>query len=179
MIQRLGSRRISTVLLGLGMLLLSACGYHTSGHAVRLPSDIHTIYVPMFGSTVQEFRVEQVMTAAVVEELHSRSNFRVTTSPNESADATLKGTVTYATTIPQTYDTQTGKVSSYLLVVSMKVSLVSSSGRTVWENPNYTYRDQYQLSQDPASFFEESTPAVQRVARDFSRSLVSNILEAY
>jgi hypothetical protein len=41
------------------------------------------------------------------------------------------------------------------------------------------FREQYQLSQDPASFFEEATPAIQRVARDFSRSLVSNLLEAY
>ena len=30
------------------LLAGSGCGYHTSGHAVRLPDDIHTIYVPMF-----------------------------------------------------------------------------------------------------------------------------------
>ncbi len=161
------------------LLAGTGCGYHTSAHAVRLPADVHTIYVPMFGSTVQDFRVEQVITAAVVQELRSRSNFRIVTADDQSADATLKGVVTYAATSPLTYDSQTGKVSSYLFMMSMKTSLVSSSGKTLWENPNYTYRDQYQLSQDPSSFFEEETPALQRMARNFSRSLVSNILEAY
>ena len=62
------------------LLSHGGCGYHTSGHAVRLPDDIHTLYVPMFDNTTQTFRVEQTMTAAVVQELRSRTNFRVVTS---------------------------------------------------------------------------------------------------
>ena len=162
------------------LLLASAgCGYHTSGNAVRLPSELHTIYVPTFANATQAFRVEQIFTAAIIQELHSRSNFRVVTSPDPSADATLKGTVTYAATAPLTFDSQTGKVSSSLLMISMKASLVSRSGKMLWENQNFVYREQYELSQDAASFFEEESPALLRMAHDFARSLVSNILEAY
>lgn len=161
------------------LLVSSGCGYHTSGHSVRLPDDIHTIYVPMFENTTASFRVEQTMTAAVVQELRSRTNFNVVTSNDGTADATLNGVVNYTANTPLTYDSVTGRISSSVVSIGMKVSLVSKSGRTLWSNPNYTYREQYQVSRDVASFFDESNPAFLRIAREFAKSLVSNIVEAY
>ena len=66
-----------------------------------------------------------------------------------------------------------------MLQVGMRVSLVDRNGKVLWENPNYSFRAQYELSQDAASFFEEESPALQRVAHDFAQDLVSNIVEAY
>ena len=44
------NRRFFRQLLMLGvagfLLLTTACGYHTGGAAVRLPADVHTVYVP-------------------------------------------------------------------------------------------------------------------------------------
>ena len=161
------------------LLVVSGCGYHTSGHAVRLPDDIHTIYVPMFQNTTQTFRVEQTITAAVVQEFRSRTSFRIVTSNDGTADATLNGMVNYTANSPLTYDSVTGRISSSLITVGAKVSLVDRAGKTVWSNPNYMYREQYQVSRDVSSFFDESNPAFLRVAREFAKSLVSNILEAY
>ena len=158
------------------LALLTGCGYHTSGQAVRLPGDLHTIYVPMFENTTQTFRVEQVMTAAVIQELRSRTNL----SKNDGeADATLQGLVNYTANSPLTYDSVTGRISSSIVTIGMKVSLVGKSGKVLWDNPNYTYREQYQVSRDTASFFDESSPAFQRIATEFAKSLVSNLLEAY
>jgi len=175
------SLRPMRLVLGIAaMLALTGCGYHTSGSAIRLPENIHTIYVPMFENTTQTFRVEQVMTGAVVQELRSRTNFHVVTSkPDGTADATLKGIVNYTANSPLTYDSVTGRISSSLISVGMKVSLISNSGKVLWENPNFSYREQYQVSRDTSSFFDESNPAFQRVAREFAKSLVSNLLEAY
>jgi len=161
------------------LLVCLGCGYHTSGHAVRLPGDIHTVYIPMFANITQTFRVEQTMTAAVVQEFRSRTNYRVVTSNDGTADATLKGIVNYTAINPLTYDSVTGRISSSQITVGMKVSLVAKSGKTIWENPNYRYAEQYQVSRDVSSFFDESNPAVLRIARDFAKSLVSNIVEAY
>jgi hypothetical protein len=135
--------------------------------------------VPAFSNTTHSFRVEQVLTAAVVQELRSRTNFQVVLSNSEPADATLNGTVTNVSTSPLTYDSQTGKASSSMLTIGMKVSLIERDGKVLWENPNYYFRSQYELSQEPASFFEEESPALQRIAQDFARDLVSNVVEAY
>ena len=168
------------LLLASGLaLFLSGCGYHTGGHAVRLPGDIHTIYVPMFENVTQTFRIEQVMTAAVVQELRSRTNYHIVTSNSAEAEATLKGLVNYTANSPLTYDSVTGRISSSVVTIGMKVSLVSKTGKVLWDNPNYTYREQYQVSRDTSSFFDESSPAFQRIATEFAKSLVSNLLEAY
>jgi hypothetical protein len=171
--------RYAAVLAVILLLGITGCGYHTSGHAVRLPENVHTIYVPMFENITQTFRVEQVMTAAVVQELRSRTNYRIVTSDDGTADATLKGIVNYTSNSPLTYDSVTGRISSSLVTVGMKVALVSKTGKTLWDNPNYFLREQYQVSRDAASFFDESNPAFLRLAREFAKSLVSNILEAY
>jgi lipopolysaccharide assembly LptE-like protein len=173
-------QRIPFALIALALFVISGCGYHTSGHMVRLPSDIHTLYVPMFQNTTQTFRVEQTLTAAVVQELRSRTGFRVvTTNDGGGADATLNGLVNYTANSPLTYDSVTGRISSSVVTIGMKVSLVSKSGKILWDNPNYTYREQYQVSRDVASFFDESNPAFLRIANEFAKSLVSNIVEAY
>ncbi len=171
---------MAVVLALITMLGTSGCGYHTSGNAVRLPADIHTIYVPMFTNITQTFRIEQTLTAAVVQEFHSRTNFRVVTTNNDgTADATLQGIVVRTSNDPLTYDSVTGRISSSVVTLSVKISLVSKSGKTLWDNPNYTYREQYQVSRDVSSFFDESNPAFLRVSKEFAKSLVNNILEAY
>ncbi len=155
------------------------CGYHTTAHYVRLPGSVHTIAVPAFTNQTQSYRVEQVLTAAVVREFVTRTRFRIVSEPTPDADATLHGAVTTMQLAPLTYDSQTGRASSALVTVTMRVSLVDRNGAVLFENPNYTFREQYQVSRELTSFFEEDSPAVDRLSRDFARTLVSNILEAY
>ena len=173
-------RRLPFAITVACLFAMAGCGYHTSGHMVPLPSDVHTIYVPMFQNTTQTFRVEQTLTAAVVQELRSRTEFHVvTTNEGDTADATLKGLVNYTANSPLTYDSVTGRISSSVVTIGLKVSLVGKTGKVLFDNPNYIYREQYQVSRDVASFFDESNPAFLRIANEFAKSLVSNIVEAY
>lgn len=179
--KKLSSRlRCAAAALALLTLLLgTGCGYHTGGKAVRLPSDLHTVYVPEFGNTTQMYHVSETLTASVIQELRSRTNYRIVTTNDGTADATLSGTVTSAGTGALTYDSINGRISSSLVLITMKVALVNRQGKTLWDNPNVLFREQYQVSTNPASFFSEESPAVQRIAHDFSRSLVSNLLETF
>jgi hypothetical protein len=155
-----------------------ACGYHTAGHANLLPSDLRTIAIPAFVNQTQTYRIEQMLTASVVEEFSTRTKYRIT-ADSKAADATLRGTVLSTYTTPLTYDSQTGRASTVLVIVSMKVSINDRQGRVLYQNPSYTFREQYQVSQDLSSFFEEDSPAFQRLSREFARTLVSNLLEAF
>ena len=160
-------------------LSLAACGYHTAGHADRLPESLRTISVPGFKNQTQTYRIEQILTRDVVREFVARTDYQVINTSSDAADATLRGTVVSTVAAPLTYDSQTGRASSEVVTITLKISLVDRSGRILFENQNYTFRDVYQLSRDIASFFDEETPALQRMSRDFARTLVSDILEAY
>src|SRR5579864_2784279 len=167
------------IVLIVAALSLAGCGYHAVGRSSRLPENVHVLAVPMFVNQTQTYRVEQLFTRDVVREFIDRTHYRVITDASESADATLKATVLSAQTAPLTYDPQTGRISSALVTVSLKVSLVERGGRVLFDNPNFTFREQYQVSREVTSFFAEETPALQRMSRDFAHTLVSDVLEAF
>ena len=73
----------------------------------------------------------------------------------------------------------TGRTASVLVVVSMRVALTDRGGKVLYQNPEYLFREQYEVSQDLSSFFEEDSPAFRRLSQDFARTLVSNILEGF
>jgi outer membrane lipopolysaccharide assembly protein LptE/RlpB len=155
------------------------CGYHTAGHAAQLPEDVKTIAVPAFVNDTTTYRIEQSLTASVVREFTTRTHYHILNNTNDAADATLRGTVLSTSAAPLTYDSTTGRAASVLIVVSMKVSLTDRRGKVLYQNPTYLFREQYEVSQDLASFFEEDSPAYRRLSQDFARTLVSNILEGF
>jgi outer membrane lipopolysaccharide assembly protein LptE/RlpB len=161
------------------LLLPAGCGYRTAGHAVQLPENVKTIAIPAFKNETLNYRIEQMLTAAVVREFTSRTHYHILNDPSQAADATLRGTVLSTTASPLTYDTATGQAASVLVVVSMKVALTDRNGKVLYQNPAYLFREQYEVSQDLASFFEEDSPAYRRLSQDFARTLVSNILEGF
>lgn len=177
-IQKPETRNLKLFLPVFLLLALCGCGYHTAGHATLLPSELHSIAVPAFRNTTSTYHIEQVLTEAVAREFLSRTRYRVVPE-QEGADATLRGTVTSTSIAPVTYDSQTGRASTAMVTVSMKVSLVDGHGKVLYNNDRYTFREQYQISIDPSSFFQEEGPAMDRLSRDFARTLVSNVLEAY
>ena len=152
------------------LLVTTSCGYHTSAHGVRLPADMHTIYVPAFVNLTHTYHVEELLTAAVVRELRSRTNYRIVTTNDGSADATLSGTVLSQCIAPLTYNSQTGGIDSSMVFVGIKVSLVTRSGKVLWDNPNLLYREVYQIANNGQNFFNEEGPALDRMAANFSQT---------
>lgn len=172
-------KRPAVMLVAAVLVGAAGCGYHTAGHVTTVPQNIHTIAIPAFVNTSQTYRVEQILTAAVIHEFTTRTNYHIANDPAEGADAILRGIVTGTSVFPSTYDSQTGRASSVQVTVSVNVSLADRSGKVLYENPSYIFREQYQVSQELGSFFQEDTPAVQRLSRQFAQTLVSNILEGF
>jgi Lipopolysaccharide-assembly len=161
------------------LLMSTSCGYHTSAHGVRLPTDMRTIYLPAFANTTHTYHIEELLTSDVVKELRNRTNYRIVLTNDGSADATLSGTVIATFIAPLTYNSQTGGISSSLVIVTMKVALVSRNGKVLWDNPNLLYREEYQIANNGKNFFEEESPALERLGVNFAQTLVSDMLEAY
>jgi outer membrane lipopolysaccharide assembly protein LptE/RlpB len=171
--------RLAGALLLAVSLACAGCGYHTAGHSITLPQNVRTIAIPGFVSQSPTFRVEQVMTDAVVREFNMRTQFHVIPKEQEDADAILKATVMSATASPLAYDSKTGRAASMLVTVSMQVTLTGRDGKVLFQNPSYLFHEQYELSRELPSFFEEDSSAIDRLSRDFARTLVANILEGY
>lgn len=168
-----------SALLALATVALTSCGYKTAGRSTHLPATVQTIAIPAFVNKTQQYKIEQTLTKAVVREFTTRTKYRIVNQAEPDADATLHGTVNSVQISPVTFDTNTGRVSSVLVIIAMKVSLVDRQGKVLFDNPTYTFREQAQISQDLPTFFEESSPAMGRLADTFARTLVSDVLEAF
>jgi outer membrane lipopolysaccharide assembly protein LptE/RlpB len=173
------SRAMAAALAACSILFAVACGYQVAGTASRLPPDIKTIAIPAFTNASTRFRIEQKVSAAVTREFIDRTSFRVT--PDLSgADAELKGTINSVHSGVLTYDPNTGRATTFQIQVSAAVQLIDlHTKKVVFSNPNYTFREQYQVSQSTTALFEEDEPALNRLSHDFAQTLVTDILENF
>lgn len=158
---------------------VAACGYHVAGRGNALPVEWKTVAVPALGNKTTTYRIEQRLTESVVHEMLARTHYRIV-ADEKNADAVLRGEVTSIETSALLFDTTTNRATAMLVTVRMAVRLVDlSSKKTVYENNNFLFREEYEISTDIPSFFEEQGPALGRLSRDFAGALVSALLETF
>ena len=161
----------------LGGLLAAGCGYRLAGRATAIPESVDSIAVPIFTNQTTKYRLEQRLTSAVVDELTSRTRYRIDSNP-ASAAAVLTGVVTGFTSTPVIFSGRAG--STFLVTVRLRVELKDSkSNKLLFQNRNYFFREEFEISRASEDFFPEEGPALDRLAKAFSRDLVSTILESF
>lgn len=170
-------RLIASALVSLALGCLSGCGYHALGAATHLPSNVRTLSVPVFATRTEAYHTEAVMTNAVIREFATRTRLRISPDSGAGSDAVLHGTILTQTVTPLTYNTSTQQSSSFLITVTVAVTLADHDGKILYENKNYTFRQQYQSTTNLATFFDESPAAEERLSREFARALVADVLE--
>lgn len=172
-------------------LFLCACGYRVGGTAAELPSGVHTIAVPALKNDTPRYRIEQDMTEAVVHEFLARTKYHIV-STEGGADAVLHGEITSFEAVPAVFDTTpttastanvtatTARATTMLVSVHMKVTLQErETSKVLYQSNDYLFRQPYEISTDPAKFFDEQGPALERMSRDFASRLVADILENF
>jgi outer membrane lipopolysaccharide assembly protein LptE/RlpB len=174
------SAKICFVILLLSSALsCGGCGYHLAGRSSNLPSGWKTIAIPAFKNDTTRYQIEQRFTEAVIREFITRTKYRIVQDP-ASADAVLTGEVLSIETNPVLFEATTGQVTAMLVAVHTKVQLVDNhTEKTVYKNDDMVFRDEYQIQTDVNVFFEEQSPALDRMARDFASHLVADVLENF
>jgi hypothetical protein len=174
-------------------IFLSSCGYHVGGTGSRLPPGLKVIAVPALENHTTRYRIEQRMTEAVVREFLARTRYRIV-STEDSADAVLHGEIMSFEATPAVFDTTptpnstsnpnvnttTARATTMLVSVRLKVRLEErETKRVLYQNDNYLFREPYEISTDPSTFFDEQGPALERMSRDFASRLVADIVENF
>ncbi len=159
--------------------MVCGCGYHVAGHSSALPKSIHVIAVPALENKTTSYRLEQKLTAATVHEFLAKTSYRIVSNP-EAGDAVLRGKVVSVEALPLLFDTTTGRATTMLVTVKCEVTFTESATQKVlYRTDNFVFRNQYEVSTDLKSFFEEQDPALDRLAQDFAQRLVAAVTENY
>jgi len=161
-----------TAMLAMG----AGCGYKIRGSVGRLPSGIQSLGIPTFRNSTNQYKIEQMISSAVLKEFSIRTRVPVNSS-GTGVDAVLLGEIYNVSSVPTTFGSQTFG-SAFLVTVQMSVKLVKLKDSTViWQKTGFLYRERYVLNSTVQDFFSEENPALERLARDFAASLASTILE--
>ncbi len=176
------TRVLALFLAGLG-LGSSGCGYSLAGRGAFLPEYIRAIGVPVFTNHTTVFDVEQVISEKVRSEFIGRGRYRVLPETT-GVDATLEGEISEIKIEPATFTGQQ-QASRYVLTLTAKIVFRDlKNDKVLWQNSSLTFKEEYDVATgggvlDVNAFFGQERNALERVAIDFAKTVVSSILEAF
>jgi len=164
------------MLLGFA-LVNAACGYKVRSSVGSLPEGIGSLGIPTFQNHTDKFKVEQVITGAIMKEFNARTRVLVL-SQKSGVDALLLGEVQSVQYTPVTFGSQSFG-SAYTITVWLRVRLMRlTDSKILWQKSNFKFHERYTMNSDVRDFFSEENPALERMAEDIAASLVSAILES-
>ncbi len=143
-----------------------------------LPKHIKTVAVPAFQFEAQalRYRVSSRFTDAVSKEIIRRGGGLKVQGTTTGADAVVEGTVRDFSFSGVLLD-RDGRARVYEITIVSAVTIRDlKENKVLYDNQNFVFRDSFEFSADPRSFFNEEDPAVDRIARAFSESVVSAIV---
>lgn len=166
------------VLLAVALsMIVDVCGYKQAGKGKSLPANIKTIAVPVFQNSSLKYRVEQRFTQAVIDEILRRARALRVVTNQENADAVLNGDIRSFYAGGSILDDRgRTRVWDVRIIISVVVRDLKTH-KIIFQNPGMAFEGEYQLSDDPQSFFNEENPAVDRIAKDFAQTIVSTLME--
>jgi hypothetical protein len=176
------SNLVKKLLLLLSILLIcNSCGYRMRGSGGKMPNGIESLGIPTFRNLTSQYRIEQIISSAVLKEFSLRTKIPVNSS-STGVDSVLMGEIVSLSSTPVTFGTQ--KVDSqtygatFMISVQISAKLVRLKDSAVlWQNDSFLYREPYVLNANVQDFFSEENPALERLALHFAASLASTILE--
>jgi hypothetical protein len=184
----LWTRRALLTWVAGAVLASNGCGYALAGRGNFLPAYIQTIGIPNFENHTSLFQIAQLVTDKVRTEFIGRGNYKIVPEAT-GADAILVGAITNVSILPTNFSPDQ-QASKYTITVTANIQLRDVEKDTVlWSNPAISIREEYDatsavsndpnLPVDPTAFFTQESNALERISSEFSRSVVSAILEAF
>ena len=143
-----------------------------------LPKNIKTVAVPAFKFEAKglRYRVESRFTDAVTREVIRRGNGLKVQGTLKGADAVIEGNIRDFSFTGVLLDSE-GRARVYEVVIVTAVTIRDlHTNAIIYDNQNFVFRDSFEFSSDPRSFFNEEDPAVERIARAFASSVVSAVV---
>jgi hypothetical protein len=173
--------RVPSRLLSLTLVLtLGGCGYALLGRGTVVDPDIKVVGVPTFRDRTGRPGLDQQITDLVIEELLKRGRFQVVNQA-AGADAVVDGEITGYQARPVGFSgaEETTEASRYAVVLTANVTYAKVGVREpIWQNPAFRANDEWDVG-SPEAFFDREEQAVERLAKEFARSLVAAMMEAF
>jgi len=168
-------------LIALAATLVSSCGYSLEGRGITSDPSIKRIGVPLFEDETGRVDLDARVTEAVVGELLKRGRFIVVKEAT-GVDALVEGRILSYDSVPINFTSSNQSTEATRYSITLRASVVYrkvGEREPIWENSSVSIRDEYDLDDSAASFFDREEQSIERLAESFARRLVASMLEAF
>ena len=176
----------------LAIIAMTGCGYHVSGSVINpgtgtpapagkaeAPAKIHTIAVTTFLNRTTRYKLAQRLPADISREFIERTRYKIVTDA-KTADLVLSGTVQTFNSYPIIADQVSGRATIVQCETLLNITLTErGTGKVLFTRSWPPYRERYEISFDPQTYFDESGAGINRLSQDVARDVVTSILENF
>jgi hypothetical protein len=156
-----------------------SCGYHEGGQGDLIPKTAKTICIPPFRNRTIYYKLNDSIPNALAREFKARTKYEIVNDPR-MADLVLEGEIANAVVSPAVADPASGKATIIEATILLNFRLVDRRDKKVLlQKANQPYRDNYEVSENPSKYFDESDFAWDRVSGTIAKQTVSFVLEAF
>lgn len=157
------------------------CGYRFAGTGAAtsvIPPGTTTIAILPVQSEGARPEIAQRVTESLINEFVVRGRYRAV--PNEAeAEVVLEGTILSFRVDPVSFSAA-GRTERSEVVITARMRLLQMTPEKVlWSRDNFVFTAQYDIPQLPGAPIEQELGAVDEIAVDFARAVVTTILEGF
>jgi len=158
-------------------LLALSCGYGLRGTSSYLPPHIKRITIPMFKNLTTRYELDLRLTQAVISEMVARAKVEIL-AENVKGDAVLLGEIQAFNVNPIAFSGEAAADRYNITVVARIVLRDLVNQKVLFSNTHFVYEKQYEVPEG-SDFESAETEALGKVAEEFARTIVGNILEGF
>jgi hypothetical protein len=164
--------------------LATGCGYSLVGRGVTTDPSIKRVGVPLFKDRTGKLGLDQKVTQRVTEELLRRGHFDVVPQ-STGIDALVDGEIIAYLVTPIAFGDATGagvgtQANRYAIAIIARVKYTKTGqAEPIWQSESFSFRDEYDVGDNPATFFDREEQTIDRLSASFAKNLVAAMLEAF
>jgi outer membrane lipopolysaccharide assembly protein LptE/RlpB len=171
----LNKRRLGTIIL-LITWLCTACGYRFAGQG-GFPGDTERLFVKVLENKTQETGVENILTAALLNELTLRKTDELAGGIDD-ADVVLSGAVNLVT-IGTISESELGVADERRVTVSVDLKLTKKDGSVVWAAGNLSDSEEYFVNTDPERTDASRRDAIRVLSKRIAEKAVNRFSDDF
>jgi hypothetical protein len=169
------------MLAAAGAALAGGCGYALQGRGITTDASVKRIGVPLFKDRSGRPGLDARVTEAVMVELLKRGRFTVVRD-TAGVDAVVEGEIVSWNVLPVNFSGESGITQASRYAISLTASVVYrklGQKEPLWSNEAFSQRDEYDMGENAANYFDREEQSIERLSAAFARSLVAAMLEAF
>lgn len=168
--------RIKILCVLIGLILISACGYHLTGTGNTLPAHLKTVAIPVFDNTSSEPDIHRNMTNVIRQSFINDGRLKVV--KRSDADLVMRGVLNSYSLQAVSFDTSDVALE-YYVALGVDIDVKDMVKRKQFLKQNFTTKWDFRTDADVINNEASRQEALNDAYKELGNRLVSIVIDQF